>query len=309
MSQTLPAAGALGRPPARDLALIGLAVAAVSTSAPLIREASAPALAVAFWRNALAVAVLAPVAILSPRTRSEARGLAPRQRLLAFSAGLLLAAHFATWVPSLSFTTVASSVALVATQPVWAALIARFRGEEIPLQAWAGIAVAVTGAVVLTGVDLAISARALLGDALALAGGVLAAGYVTLGAEVRRSTSTTLYTVVCYSTAAVLLLVACLAGGQAVAGFDGHTWAVLAALTAGPQLLGHSVVNRVLRTTSPTVVSVAILFEIVGATFLAWALFGETPPAGAYPAAVLIAAGVVLVVLAGRAPAAPVVSD
>jgi drug/metabolite transporter (DMT)-like permease len=299
---TLPAAGTVGRPPARDLALIAVAVAAVSTAAPLIREASAPALAVAFWRNALAVGVLVPVALLSPTVRAEARAVAPRPRSLALFAGLLLAAHFATWVPSLSFTTVASSVALVATQPVWAALIARLRGEEVPLQAWAGIAVAVTGAVVLTGVDLAISARALLGDALALAGGVLAAGYVTVGAEVRRSTSTTLYTLICYSTAAVLLLSACLAGGQAVAGYAGRTWAVLAALTVGPQLLGHSLVNRVLRTTSPTVVSVAILFEIAGATFLAWALFGETPPAGAYPAAVLIAAGVVLVVLSGRSP-------
>ena len=285
-----------------DLVLIAVAIAAVSTAAPLIREASAPALAVAFWRNALAVAVIAPVVALSPRTRAEAGTLASQQRNLALSAGVLLAAHFATWVPSLSFTTVASSVALVATQPVWAALIAHLRGEEVPLQAWAGIAVAVTGAAVLTGVDLAISARALLGDALALSGGMLAAGYVTVGAEVRRSTSTTLYTAICYTTAAVLLLAACLAGGQAVGGYDGRTWAVLGALAAGPQLLGHSVVNRVLRTTSPTVVSVAILFEIVGATVLAWVLFGETPPAGAYPAAVLIAAGVVLVVLSGRRP-------
>jgi drug/metabolite transporter (DMT)-like permease len=77
----------------------------------------------------------------------------------------------------------------------------------------------------------------------------------------------------------------------------------LLALTAGPQFLGHSLVNRVLRTTSATIVSVAILFEIVGSTSLAWMAFGETPPAGAYPAAVLIAAGIVLVVLAGRSPA------
>jgi len=93
------------------------------------------------------------------------------------------------------------------------------------------------------------------------------------------------------------------AGGQALGGFDGRTWLCLLALTAGPQFLGHSVVNRVLRTTSATVVSVAILFEIVGSTLLAWAAFGEAPPAGAYPAAVLIAGGIVLVVLAGRPPA------
>jgi drug/metabolite transporter (DMT)-like permease len=126
---------------------------------------------------------------------------------------------------------------------------------------------------------------------------------VTVGAEVRQSVSTTLYTAICYSTAAAVLGLLCLGGGQALSGFDGRTWLCLMALTAGPQFLGHSLVNRVLRTTSATIVSVAILFEIVGATMLAWMAFGETPPAGAYPAAVLIAAGIVLVVLAGRSPA------
>jgi drug/metabolite transporter (DMT)-like permease len=101
----------------------------------------------------------------------------------------------------------------------------------------------------------------------------------------------------------------CVGGGQALAGFDGRTWLCLLALTAGPQFLGHSVVNRVLRTTSATIVSVAILFEIVGSTLIAWAAFGETPPAGAYPAAVLIAGGIVLVVLAGRPPETPPVVD
>jgi drug/metabolite transporter (DMT)-like permease len=118
--------------------------------------------------------------------------------------------------------------------------------------------------------------------------------------------STTLYTTVCYTVAAVALGLGCLGGGVAVSGFDARTWLCLLGLTAGPQFLGHSLVNRVLRTTSATVVSVAILFEIVGSTLLAWAAFGETPPAGAYPAAVLIAAGTVLVVLAGRPGTAPV---
>ena len=295
----------MGRPPGGDLALIAVAVAAVSTAAPLIREADAPALAVAFWRNALAVAVLLP--LTAARHRREAAALGRGERRGALLAGVLLGAHFATWVPSLSFTTVASSVALVATQPVWAAVLARLGGDEVPGRAWVGIGVAVAGAVLLTGVDLATSARALLGDGLALVGGMLAAGYVTVGASVRRTVSTTVYTTVCYSTAAVILLAGCLAGGRPLSGYDGRTWLCLVALTVGPQLLGHSLVNRVLRTTSPTVVSVAILFEIVGSAFLAWAAFGEAPPAGAYPAAVLIAAGVVLVVSSEPAAAVPAV--
>jgi drug/metabolite transporter (DMT)-like permease len=286
-----------------DLVLIAVAVAAVSTSAPLIREAEAPALAIAFWRNAMAVAALGPVCAV--RRQGEIAGLDRAQARGCLLAGVFLSAHFATWVPSLSFTTVASSVALVATQPVWAALMARARGDHVPGQVWVGIGVAVAGAVTLTGVDMALSARALVGDLLALAGGILAAAYVTVGSDVRQTVSTTLYTTICYSTAAVVLGVACLTGGVALSGYDGRTWACLLALTAGPQLLGHSVVNRVLRTTSATVVSVAILFEIVGSTLIAWAAFGETPPAGAYPAAVLIAAGTVVVVLAGRPGAGP----
>jgi drug/metabolite transporter (DMT)-like permease len=296
------------RPPNVDLILLAGACVAVSTSAPLIREAAAPALAIAFWRNALAVAVLGPVCGLRRRTEIAGLAGAPGPAGGALLAGLLLSAHFATWVPSLSFTTVASSVALVATQPVWAALLARARGYHVPAQAWLGILVAVGGAVLLTGVDVALSGRALAGDLLALAGGMLAAAYVTVGGEVRQSLSTTLYTAICYSTAAAVLGLVCAGSGQPLAGFDGRTWLCLLALTAGPQFLGHSVVNRVLRTTSATIVSVAILSEIVGATLLAWAAFGETPPAGAYPAAVLIAAGTVLVVLAGRPPKiAPVV--
>jgi drug/metabolite transporter (DMT)-like permease len=299
---TAVASSAVSRPSRTDVALLVLAVAAVSTSAPLIREAAAPALVIAFWRNAMACSVLVPYTAV--RHRAEATGLDRRERRLAVLAGVLLAAHFATWVPSLSFTSVASSVALVATQPVWAAVIARARGEHVPSGAWLGIGIAFAGAVVLSGVDLSLSPRALGGDALAMAGGVLAAAYVTVGAEVRRTVSTTVYTSVCYSVTAAALLVVCVLGRQDLTGHSARTWVLLVAITVGPQLLGHSVVNRVLRTTSATIVSVAILFEIVGATFIAWIWFGETPPLAAYPAAVLIAGGVVLVVRAGRVPAA-----
>jgi drug/metabolite transporter (DMT)-like permease len=305
MSDT-DASPAVSRQPALDLALLGVAVVAISTSAPLIRAAAAPALAIAFWRNAIAVGALIPVVAIA--NSDELGALTERERRQSVTAGIYLGAHFATWVPSLSFTTVASSVALVATQPVWAALLARRRGEHVSGRTWAGIVVALAGVLLLTGVDLALSARALFGDALALAGGVLAALYVTVGADVRRTVSTNVYTLVCYSVAAVGLLVVCLVSGQDLVGYSTATWLYLLAMAAGPQLLGHSVVNRVLRTTSATVVSVAILFEIVGSTFLAWVFFDEAPPAAAYPAAVLIGAGVVLVVGGGRTRRPPVTS-
>lgn len=284
--------------------MLGVALAAVSTSGPLVREAAAPTLSIAFWRTFLACVLIVPVAWVRHRTALRALGRDEWRR--AALAGAFLGLHFGTWVPSLSFTSVASAVALTCTQPVWAAVMARARGEHIARGAWIGIGVALLGALVLTGVDLSLSARALFGDALALAGGVFAAAYVTVGSDARRTMSTTVYTSVCYPVAAVALLVACLVGGQNLTHYSAHTWWILVAITVGPQLLGHSLVNRVLRTISATTVSVTILFEIVGATLIAWWWFGERPTAGAYPAAVLIAAGVVLVVRANRA-AVPVV--
>jgi drug/metabolite transporter (DMT)-like permease len=294
--------GALDRPPRVDVALIVVGVCGVSTSAPLIRAAAAPAFAVAFWRNAFATGVMLPFAL--GRARAELRGMTARERRLALIAGVLLTAHFATWIPSLSFTSVASSTALVATQPVWAALIARYQGDRVPALGWIGIGLSVFGAAVLTGIDLHFSVRALTGDVLALVGGFFAAAYVTVGAEVRRTVSTTVYTTVCYATTAVLLFVLTGVTRTRVVGFTAKTWLCIAALTVGAQLLGHSIFNRVLKTTSPTVVSISILFEIVGATALAAVFLDETPRLVALPAAVLIVAGVVAVIRAGeRRPA------
>ncbi len=284
------------RPPSGDFVLLGVAIVAVSTSAPLIAGASAPTLAIAFWRNVLALPVLGVWLLTRRGERKAWRARSTADRRLSRIAGLLLAAHFATWIPSLSYTSVASSVALVATQPVWAALIARRRGEHIERSAWIGIGLAIAGTVVLTGVDLSISSRALFGDLLALVGGMLAAAYVTVGAEVRRSVSTVSYAFVCYATAAALLLALCVATGQELSGFDRDTWLAIGGLVLGAQLLGHTLMNLVLRSISPTAVSVAILFEILGATLIARVAFGETPPAGAWPAGLLIAIGVVVVI-------------
>lgn len=291
------------RAPVVDVVLLGVAVAAVSTSAPLIRGAAAPTLAIAFWRNVLALPVVGGWVLLRREERAGWRARSRDERRLSRRSGVLLAAHFATWVPSLSFTSVSSSVALVATQPVWAALIARRRGEHVGRGTFAGIALAFAGALVLTGIDLSISGRALFGDLLALAGGVLAAAYVTVGAHLRQTLSTGTYALSCYGTAAVVLAGVCVTGQQALWGYDVETWLAIAGLVLGAQLLGHTLINRVLRAISPTIVSVAILFEILGASLLAWWAFDEVPPAAAWPAAALIAAGVVLVVRDSRRPA------
>jgi drug/metabolite transporter (DMT)-like permease len=284
---------------------MAVAVAAISTSAPLIAATAAPAFAIAFWRNAFGTLAIAPFALTGARRR-ELRALDRREWRLTTVSGGLLALHFATWVPSLTYTSVASSTALVATQPVWAALIARATGHDVPPRAWVGMAIAFTGVLVLTGIDLTLSTRAVLGDLLALAGAVFAAAYVTVGSRVRQTVTTTTYTFVCYGVCAALLLTACAAGRVHLVGFAPVTWVQLLALTAGAQLLGHSLINVVLQTTSPTVVSLAILFEMPGAALIAAIWLGQHPPWGVIPAALLLLAGVAIVVDSDRRRAGPV---
>jgi drug/metabolite transporter (DMT)-like permease len=294
------------RPSARDLLLIAVAVLAVATSGPLIAASAAvPALAIAFWRNAMAGAVLLPWTVV--RRRHELAALDRRERRLALIAGLMLALHFGTWIPAISYTSVASATALVATQPVWAAVISTVRGEHVAPRAWFGIGVAVAGALLLTGADLTVSSDALLGDGLAILGGVFAAAYMTAGSEVRRSVTTTTYTALCYTTTAVLLLVVCLVGRQHLTGYDGRDWVRLVALTAGAQLLGHTLFNVVLRNVGPTVVSLAILFEIPGAALIA-ALFvaGQHVSLLAVPAAALLLTGLAIVISSGERESVPV---
>ncbi|MEV7597825.1 DMT family transporter [Kitasatospora sp. NPDC089797] len=278
--------------------LLAVSIAGISFSGPLISATAAPALAIAFWRNVMSVGVLGPYALL--RHRAELRGIGRRALLLATAAGALLAVHFALWMPSLRMTSVASATALVTTTPLWTILLMRLFGVRAPRMVWLGTAVAFVGVLVLTGVDLSMSPRALLGDALALAAGLAAAGYVLLGAEVRKTVSTTAYTLVCYTTTAVGLLVICLVTGTALSGWSAGAWWQIVLLMVTAQLLGHSLSNRVVKALGPSVTSTAILLETPGAALIAALWLGQWPPTAAYPAVVLILLGLVLVARGGR---------
>lgn len=297
MAPSARPAPTLARPPAGDVLLLGIAVLFISSSGPIIAVIAAPALAIAFWRCLLGSVLTAPWVLW--RRRAEVASLTRRDIRLIVWAGLLLGAHFATWIPSLRFTTVASSTALVATQPVWAALIARWRGAHIPLRAWVGIGIALIGVVILTGIDVSVDPRHLIGDVLALIGAVLAAAYVTVAESARQSVSTPTVTTGLYASAAVLLLVLALLGGQALVGFSLTDWLLIGALTLGAQLLGHTLITKVLATTSATVVSLAILLEMPGATIIAAIALGQLPPWGVLPAAALMFVGIVMVIRAG----------
>ncbi|WP_328462577.1 DMT family transporter [Actinoplanes sp. NBC_00393] len=294
-------------PPATMLALL-VAVLAVSSSAPLIAFAAAPALAVAFWRNSLATVVLAPVALVSRRTEIRAVIHGPRRRegLFCLLAGLALAVHFATWMPSVQLGSVATATALVATQPVWQGLIAAAQGRRPSTAGWIGIGLAVAGAAWATGVDFGVSAQAVFADVLALLGAIAAAVYTALGERARTSLSTTTYTSICYGTCAILLLAVCVAGGIDLTGYDGQTWAAILAIVAGAQLLGHSMFNYALHHTSATTISVLILLEVPGAALLAWLWLRQVPRLSSLPGLALLLLGVIVVIVGAARGSRPV---
>ncbi|MEV0155263.1 DMT family transporter [Micromonospora sp. NPDC050686] len=291
------------RPPLDPLtgAAVALAVVAVSSSGPLIAFAAAPALAIAFWRNTLAVAVLGPFSLL--RRRAEFRrltvGAGRREGWYCVLSGVALAAHFATWMSAVQLTSVAAATALGATQPVWQGLIARGQGRRLPATVWAGIAVAVAGAALATGADVTVSGRTVAGDLLAVAGGMFAAVYTAFGERARGSLSTTTYTTVCYGVCGALLLVVCLAAGLPLTGYDGGTWLAILGLVAGAQLLGHSMFNYALHRVSATTISVLILLEVPGAALIAWWWLGQVPRPLALPGLALLLVGVAVVVIGG----------
>jgi drug/metabolite transporter (DMT)-like permease len=177
-------------------------------------------------------------------------------------------------------------------------------GERLPRRAWLGTAVCLSGVLLITGVDATLDARALGGDVLALAGGVFGGAYIVTGGFARRELSTVAYTSLCYGICGVLLLVVCLATGNALTGYAADDWVRIATLTVTGQLLGHSLMNLVLRSISPTIVSLATLFTVPGAALIAALTLSETPPAETVPAVALLLAGTALVISAReRAPA------
>ena len=287
------------------LALL-VAVLAVSSSAPLIVFAAAPALAIAFWRNALAALALTPITY-GPR-RAEIAGASRRAKVFGVLAGVALAAHFATWMPSVRLGSVATAAALVATQPVWQGLIAAAQGRRPSTAGWIGIALAVAGAAWATGADIGVSPQAVFADVLALLGGVFAAVYTALGERARVELRTTTYTWICYTTCAVILLAVCLVAGLDLTGYDNHTWAAILALVVGAQLLGHSMFSYALQQTSATTVSVLILLEVPGAALLAWLWLGQEPRPAALPGLALLLAGVVVFILGAARATRPAVN-
>jgi drug/metabolite transporter (DMT)-like permease len=284
--------------PVRTLLLMAVGVVAVSMSGPLMAAMVVPPLAIAFWRNGFATLGLAPAALTG--RRDELAGLRDRRLLLVAASGVALAVHFGTWVTALTLTSVASATALVCLQIAWVVAWQLLRGERYGVGVVAGLVLAFCGVLVVSGVDLTLSTRALVGDVLALVGGVAGATYMVIGSRARQALSTTTYTFVVYGTCAAVLLVASVVARQPLAGYPLGQWGLLVLVTLTSQLLGHSVFNHLLATISPMVVSLAQLLEVPGAALIAAAFLGQVPPAGALAGLAVVLAGTALVVVNDR---------
>lgn len=291
--------GAVARP-LLPYVILAIALAGVSFGSIFVRLAAAPALAIALWRMTFASVAVLPVAALAAR---PARRLPVRETALAASAGGLLALHFGTWITSLQFTTVANSVLLVNTAPVFVALLTWATGGRPTARTWLSVALAVAGAAVIAmrepGPD-----GSLLGNLLAVGGAMAMAAYLVLAREAQRALAYLPYVAIAYGTAAAALWVAVIASDTPWRGFTGQTWAALAAMAVVSQLVGHGGYNWSLRHLRPAFVSVALTGEPVIAAGLAWWLLGEPVTTATAVGGGLVIAAILVAAGAGRRDAA-----
>ncbi len=261
-------------------AALGVAIAAVSTSAILVRWSAAPSLVAAFYRVLLTVALLGPLAV---RRHPEAFGRVSRRDLVgAVLAGVALAVHFGTWFQSIRWTSVAASTTLVQSQAVFVAVAGGLLlDERLGRQAVAGIVLAGIGMVTMFGGELLAGAavagpRPIAGNALAVVGAATAAMYVLAGRSLRQRVALLPYVTVVYIVCAAALLVAVLAAGYPLS-YPPREWLLFLGMAVGPGVFGHTVLNWALGYLRSSVVSVSLLGEPVGSSLLALLLLAEVP--------------------------------
>jgi drug/metabolite transporter (DMT)-like permease len=286
-----------------------IAILAVSTASIFIRFAQreAPSLVIAALRLTVASLILAPVALT--RHRDELRKLTRTDLLLGLLSGIFLAVHFATWISSLEYTSVASSVVLVSTGPLWVALLSPvFLKEPLSRLILIGMLLALLGGTIIGLSDSCqvdngfvcppfsefVQGTAFLGNFLALAGAWTVAGYLMIGRRLRARMSLIPYIFVVYGIAAIMLLVIMFVARQRPIGYSPmfYLWILLLALV--PQLIGHSTYNWALRYMPAALVSITTLGEPIGSAVLAYFILQEAPTSLTVLGGVLILAGIYL---------------
>jgi drug/metabolite transporter (DMT)-like permease len=280
-------------PPALGVAIV---VLSVSFAAPLFKLADAPPITASFWRLALATLLLLP---FTAKAWPAWRSYTARDWGITAASGIALGLHFGLWVWSLEYTSVAASTCLVTLQAVFVALGGHFLlGDRLARSGWFGIAIAIVGAVAIAFTDQSTAPqpdKALLGDALALAGGLGSAAYFLIGRRLRATRGLVEYVTPVYGIAAFTLLVGIPLVGQPIG--TGLPWAsflYFILLAAVPMLGGHTVANWVVKYLPAHTVATWILLEPVGAALLAWPILGEVPALGVVLGGILVLAGAAL---------------
>ena len=279
------------------------ALLGVSLSGPLVRISHAHSLAIASWRIAFSLVIIVIALAITGQWRQWQR-LTRGEVLIAMGAGGMLALHFWSWNTSVTLTSVAASVVLVDTQPVVVALLSVFWLREAPSRRqWAGIAVAMVGALIVASPDFANDTaaavahpRAWLGDLLALLGAVTAAIYFVSGRRLRATLDLWSYVGLVYGACLVVLLALVALTGAPLVPQPSRELAIFAALALGPMLLGHTGLNWALKHSPAYVVNITLLGEPIGATLIAAMLPGirEIPGPATYIGGAIVFAGVVL---------------
>jgi drug/metabolite transporter (DMT)-like permease len=237
-------------------------------------------IAIAFWRLALAAFVLAFIVLGQGSQRAEIRELPKQVWVLTVASGFFLALHFASWISSLAYTSVASSAALVTTNPIWIAIISWLIFKE-RIGGWLalGIATAMAGSLCIFLSDATATvvsgSNPMLGNTLALIGSLTVSGYLLLGRQLAGRISLWLYVWLVYASGALFLGLFAVVMQAELVGFSSLGWLCLVGLALGPQLLGHTGINYSLKHLTPALVAVAILGEPIGSAVLAWLVFDE----------------------------------
>ena len=271
-------------------------VVAVSFAAIFIRLADAPALVIAAYRMLLAAAVIIPFYLW--RHPGLPRGLSRWDMLLVLLSAVLLAAHFGLWITSLQYTSIASSVVLATSHPVFVAVLSYFLWHErLGRGALWGIVIALGGVVVINCGGFSLSPQAILGDMLALASAVAIGVYLVIGRYLRKRVRLLPYLASVYGGAALILLAAALIPGYSLTGYTANTYLMFLLLALIPQLAGHSLINQAVRLMPVTIVSVAILGEPIGAIILGYIILGEGISLNEVIGSVLTLGGILMVML------------
>jgi drug/metabolite transporter (DMT)-like permease len=297
MSQPLSCDNHTQIPARPDLIRLGIGIIGIGTSGPLIAMSAMPVLTLIFWRNLGGSLLTAPFALRHRIDRTGAKW--------AIFAGVVLALHFVGFFLAMRMTTVAAGTALVALQPIFAALFLKLMGGDIPSRAWMGMFVSFGGVLLISGVDLQISLRAFLGDLAAIISAALSAIYMLVGSKAQQTLETSTYTAICYFFCAITALPMALIAGNQIFNFEAREWWILLGLIFGAQFLGHTMFNSVLKRVSPAVVSLIVFFEVPVSAILAMWWMDQRPPLGVIPGIALILFGCALVVLRTR-PTSPI---